>query len=183
MFLPKGYEIPKQDSLFMKFQQGANKFRSLTDVTLGYEYWNADGKPVRMKEMPESKPEDLRINDDGTLSAIKHFWAFLVLDREDNEIKLLMVNQTGIMGQINDLLTNPDWGDPKDYDLTVTRKGEKLETKYSVQPSPKKKITKDELKLVEDTDVDIEKLVFGTKKMIKDEEIIEDRVEIEDVSF
>ena len=94
-----------------------------------------------------------------------------------------MVNQTGIMGQINDLLTNPDWGDPKDYDLTVTRKGEKLETKYSVQPSPKKKITKDELKLVEDTDVDIEKLVFGTKKMIKDEEIIEDRVEIEDVSF
>jgi hypothetical protein len=30
-----------------------------------------------------------------------------------------------------------DWGDPREYNLTINKKGQKLETEYTVQPSPK----------------------------------------------
>lgn len=182
MFLPANYKIPKQDSIFMKFKQGANNFRVITDVTLGYEYWNVNSKPVRMREMPDHQPEDLGTNDDGTLSSIKHFWAFFVIDREDEEIKLLIITQTGIMGQINDLLTSIDWDDPKDYDLTVMKKGEGKESRYSVQPSPKEQLTTKESALIEKTELGTDKLVFGTRKS-EDEEVTDEEIAIENVSF
>ncbi len=45
------------------------------------------------------------------------------------------------MGDMKTLFDNEDWGEPQGYDITVTREGEKLETKYSVQPSLHKELT------------------------------------------
>ena len=187
-FLPAGYETPRNTS-FMKFQQGANKFRVVTNALIGFEYWNTDNKPVRLKELPKKNPADLKKNEDGTFSLIKHFWAFLVIDREDNSIKQLMITQASIMHAIEDLLTNPEWGDPQGYDLTVNRTGESLKTKYSVQPSPAKKLTKEEKALVMDSDLNLEKIVFGKKfnKVEEKEEVKEDngdsKLTIEDIPF
>ncbi len=33
------------------------------------------------------------------------------------------------------------WGDPRGYDVTVNRKGSKLDTEYTVQPSPHKELS------------------------------------------
>ena len=39
-FLPDGYEVPKSSGGgYMKFKQGANKFRILSSPVLGWEYW------------------------------------------------------------------------------------------------------------------------------------------------
>jgi hypothetical protein len=34
---------------------------------------------------------------------------------------------------IEELLVNSDWGDPREYDLTINKKGEGLETEYSAR--------------------------------------------------
>jgi hypothetical protein len=34
------------------------------------------------------------------------------------------------------LINNEDWGDPRTFSMTVNRKGDGLETEYSVVPSP-----------------------------------------------
>jgi len=46
------------------------------------------------------------------------------------------ITQSTIQGSIFALTKNVKWGDPKSYDLAVNKTGEKMETKYSVIPSP-----------------------------------------------
>lgn len=49
-FLPEGYEVPKTSGGYMKFKQGANKFRILSAPIIGWEYWTESKKPVRAKD-------------------------------------------------------------------------------------------------------------------------------------
>lgn len=42
------------------------------------------------------------------------------------------------MSAIKNLARDEDWGFPLEYDLTITKTGEKLKTEYTVTPSPKK---------------------------------------------
>ena len=155
-FLPTDYEAPKTQSNYLKFEQGKNKFRIVSSAIVGYEYWTADKKPVRLKQFPEYTPADMR--DD---SKIKHFWAFVVIDRADNRIKICELTQVSIMNAIKACVENEDWGDPKEYDFTVTRTGEGMDTEYHIQPSPHKKLTVEEETLVELNPVNIEALFTG----------------------
>lgn len=41
------------------------------------------------------------------------------------------VTQPSIQGPLEDLAMNSDWGGPSEYDITVTKTGEKLDTEYS----------------------------------------------------
>lgn len=152
-FLPKGYEAPKMQSNYLKFEQGKNKFRIVSSAITGYQYWTSDKKPVRLKEMPEAMPSDMRED-----SKIKHFWAFTVIDRNDGKIKVCELTQSSIMSSIKATVDNEDWGDPKGYDFTVTRTGEGLDTEYLTQPSPHKELTAEEQKLVKETKVNLEAL-------------------------
>lgn len=180
-FLPKGYEVPKAQSNYFKFEEGQNKFRIVSDAIFGYEYWNAGNKPGRLKEIPKVIPKDIR--DD---SAIKHFWAFAILDRWDNKIKILEITQSGIMRDITSLLENEDWGDPKGYDLNVNRTGKGLETKYTTQPSPHKPLTEEEQELVKNTKLNLQALFSGGNPFDEAVEIVEpeeDKIKLEDVPF
>ena len=40
------------------------------------------------------------------------------------------------MQDMKALVDNPKWGDPKGYDITVTRTGEGYDTEYSTMPNP-----------------------------------------------
>jgi hypothetical protein len=66
----------------------------------------------------------------------KHFWAFAVWNYADNAVQILEVTQATILGQSSGLISNTDWGDPRGYDISVIRKGQSLDTEYTVQPSP-----------------------------------------------
>jgi hypothetical protein len=44
------------------------------------------------------------------------------------------------MKSLKSLTDDEDWGDPKNYDIVVQREGEDLNTTYSVQPKPAKKL-------------------------------------------
>lgn len=122
----------------MKLEDGDNKFMILDSAILGFEYWTGDNKPVRTKERPTTLPADIRIGDDGKPTQIKHFWAFPVWDYATRRVEILEITQKSIMGALQNLSRNEDWGDPiRTYPITITRSGKGFDTEYNVTPSPK----------------------------------------------
>lgn len=157
-FLPEGYEVPKSGGSYMKFKGGANKFRILSAPILGYEYWTAERKPVRAKKLWDTIPVDADIKDGWNP---KHFWAFVVWNFEEKQIQVLEITQATIQRAMLDLIQNDEWGDPRNYTITVNRKGEKLETEYSVVPSPAKPVPEDIIKSYKEKNIDLENLFTG----------------------
>lgn len=135
-FLPKGYKLPKSTSDYFRFEDGSNKFRILKSPIVGWSWWTEeeDGKKVphrvyTFNDVPsEYRPE------------ARHFWALIVMNHNTDDINILEITQKSIQAGIKALTDDEDWGVPYDYDINVTRTGEKLETKYTVTPSPKKKL-------------------------------------------
>jgi len=142
-FLPEGYKVPVSGGNYMKLLDGANEIRILSEALLGFEYWNTDNKPVRARETWQVPPKDIKLDPKGNTTAIKHFWAFSVWNYEAKAIQVLEITQTTIMGAIKALVDNVKWGNPKDYDITITRTGSGLDTEYSVVPNPKTELSKD----------------------------------------
>jgi hypothetical protein len=144
-FLPDGYELPAGNS-FMKFVAGKNKFRILSSLVTGYEYWKTgeDGKdrPVRSKEAPVDTSDGKKNEKSGKVD-VNHFWAVVVYDYATESIRLLEITQKGIQKYILELVNNPDWGAPQGYDIVVTKEGEGLLTKYSTSASPHKAMSPD----------------------------------------
>lgn len=129
-------EIPNTSD-FMSFEKGENNFRIMSSPVEGYEYWTKDDKPVRSREKPTAIPADIKIDPKTNKpTVIKYFWALIVWNYEAKTIQQLEITQKGILNAILALSKNPKWGNPKNYDLTVSREGDGLTTKYTVMPSP-----------------------------------------------
>jgi len=143
-FLPDGYEMP-DDSTFMKFVNGKNKFRVLSSLVTGYEYWKTeDGKdiPVRSKDKP-TDVSDGKINPKTGRVDVNHFWHIIVWNYASKSVQELTITQKGIQKYILGLVNDPDWGKPQGYDLIVTKEGEGLLTKYTVSGTPPKEAAKE----------------------------------------
>ena len=145
----------------MKLKAGENAFRVLSSAIIGYKYWNTENKPVRLKEMPKFIPKDLRMDETGRPSTIKHFWAFVVYNYNENSIQILELTQSGIQGSIKNLVDNNKWGNPKEYDIIIVKKGEKLNTEYSVLPNPKAEIDKSILDTYNSMNINLNALYDG----------------------
>lgn len=151
-FLPENYEAPKSGGAYFKPQQGENKLRILGNPILGNVGWKTvDGKrtPVRVR-MGESLPADV--------DEVKHFWALPIYDYREKSIKVWEITQATIRETIEHLSKDEDWGDPLEYGLTVTKTGEKMETKYTVTPAPKKPLPDEILEEWAKTPVNLEAL-------------------------
>jgi hypothetical protein len=158
-FLPAGYEVPKAPSDYMKFEDGKNKFRILSAPLMGFMYWTIDKKPVRQAETFKGVPGDAKL-EDGKFKP-KHFWALVVWNYADSRLQILELTQASIQGPIQDLASNEDWGDPREYDITVTKSGQLLETEYSVVPSPKTAVPEEAHKAYREARVNLEALFEG----------------------
>jgi hypothetical protein len=158
-FLPEGYEVPKTSGGgYMKFKQGDNKFRILSPVTMGWEYWTEDKKPKRSKTMFKVVPVDADLH---TGWPAKHFWAFVVWNFDTKQIEILEITQVTIQTAMQSLINNEDWGDPREYSITVNRTGEKMETTYTVLPSPAKPVPAEIRQAFEEKYVNLEALFTG----------------------
>lgn len=133
MFLPANYEAPKASNFYMKFVEGENKFRILSQPILGWEDW-LDKKPVRFKMANKpQKPIDPK-------KAIKHFWAMIVWNYNSEEIQVLHLTQATLRKSLEALCNDPDWGAPYFFDLKVMKTGEGIDTEYSLNPLPHKEL-------------------------------------------
>lgn len=132
-FVPDGYQIPKGNSNYMKFEQGDNRFRILSKPIIGWEDWK-DKKPIRFRmHAKPAAPVDPK-------KEIKHFWAMIVYNYRSKEIQILEITQKSIQIAIQGYAKDPDWDNPFGYDVNVTREGEGMETEYTVSPKPHKAV-------------------------------------------
>lgn len=113
------------------------KFRILGIPVEGWEYWNTDGKPVRLAKAPSALPSDIRYRD-GKPEKVKFFAAFPVWSYPDSAVQICQLTQKSILQGIDAYASHEDYGNPIGYDLTLTRKGKGLETEYSIIASPPK---------------------------------------------
>lgn len=175
-FLPENYEVPDSGSGYMKFRVGANKFRVLSSAIVGYETWvEEDGK-----RKPKRYPAGVSIPVEEIGDEPKHFWAFVVWNYDDKKVQILHIIQKSVMKAMRALEVDEDWGDPKQYDLVVTRQGTtKEDTEYQTQPKPKSELDKGIVKFYEDLDINLEALFSGGDPF-KDLLTAEDEKNIED---
>lgn len=153
-FLPKGYEAPKSNSAYTRFEQGSTKIRILSDAIVGMEVWK-ENKPHRFRMDEEITVE----SDQGRLP--KHFWSMIAWNYKTNQIEICQINPVSIQNMIAAFEMNEDYGNPKGYDITITREGEGMETKYTVMPSPPKDITKEIQEAYQEKYVNLEALYDG----------------------
>lgn len=159
MGLLDDYEVPSAEGGYMKFEQGENKFRVMSEPIMGNEYWidDKDGrKPVRHK-----MNEPININDVPDPSQIKHFWAMVVWNYKAKRLQILEITQKTIQQAVKAYDRNSDFGDFRDYDLTVTRSGEGLKTEYQTMASPPKKVDDDIKKAYKNAKINLDALYDG----------------------
>ena len=134
-FLPENYEAPKGGGgNYLKFQQGDNRFRILSRPIIGWLDWD-NNKPVRTRHT-EVKPTPFN-----PAKPVKHFWAMVVWSEDTKQIMILEITQSGIQQAIQVLANDPDWGSPFEYDICVNKSGQDKETKYAINPKPKKPLS------------------------------------------
>lgn len=159
-FLPNNYELPQKAGNYMRFQDGANRFRILASPIIGWEGWkiqpDGSNKPVR-KRMNET----ISVNEVDDQDRVKHFWAMPVYNYNEDKIQILEITQKGIQKSIKALVADEDWGSPLNYDLVITKTGQKLETEYQVQPKPAKKLDEGILVAFRDMNIKLEALFDG----------------------
>lgn len=166
-FLPEEYSIPSNESKYAKIEAGDNKFIVLGSVVLGWIYWNNENKPVRLQEKPKESPQDIKVNEKGEVDKVKHFWAIPVYNLLTNQIQILEITQKSLMGSLQDLARDKDWGDPVlKYQITIKKSGQKLDTEYQVLPVPFRGDIDDIKQQYEESEIDMTK--YFEKEMKKD---------------
>ena len=162
-FLPTDFKVP-DTSKYMKFSEGANKFRALDDAVIGVEYWTKEGEkkiPHRVEPGTNIPMREVAINQYGNKS-VAFFIAFPVWNYKSETVQILVVKQKGVMESINNLAQDMEWGDPQDYDITVTQVKENGKIKYpSTTPSPKKPLTSQQKEAFKNTPVNMEAWMEG----------------------
>ena len=125
------------------------------------EYWTVWGeseegqkKPFRFAAEPsqsdiEAELGDFkqRMNYEGTqLEAPKFGLSFFCFDYADSKIKVFEITQKTLIKELDKLSQDEDYADIHAWDLKVNRTGLKMNTEYSILPSPRKKGSDEEIK-------------------------------------
>jgi len=158
-FLPIEYAIPN-NSRYLKIKNGENTFRILSSAIVGYEYWTNENKPIRSKT-PFQSTSDIKMDKEGNPTKIKHFWAFVVWNYDIEAIQIFEITQTTLQTAIKGIVDNKKWGNPKEYDITIKKTGEGMDTKYSVVPNPHSDIDGVIMEKYQNMEINLEALYSG----------------------
>ena len=149
---------------YMKFAEGKNRVRILASegddpptAIVGMEAWTTDAegnrKPVRCQA-----GQKLAGDFD---EEPKEFWAMLVWDYQAEQVRILGITQKGIQGEILSLKNDPEWGDLREYDLSIIKTGKGFETRYSVVPKPKSEQTEEIKQAFAEAEINLMALFSG----------------------
>jgi len=126
---------------YMKLQPGANQFRIVGSgddggFIQGMLGWSTNDEGKR-------QPHRWRVGEDAPRTfeeRPKEFFAMLVWNYKESRIQILELTQKRLKEDLLALASDKeDWGDPRKYDITITKSGEGLETTYAMTPKPPKK--------------------------------------------
>ncbi len=161
-FLPQNYSIPTPPSSYCKFGVGDTQFRILSSPIIGWIDWTRENKPVRFRM--DKKPETSLRPD----KPVEHFWAFIVWNKEVNAIQIAEVTQASIQKGIKKYADDKSWGDPKRFDLKVTRTGtSRNDTVYSIIALPPSPVSKEIKDMLAAKKINLEVLFDGGDPFVK----------------
>ena len=129
----------------MKFVLGDNDVRVISSPHQIYQHWEADVSG-------QSRTIPCAVNDCplcATGSKAKPHWYLAVIDRKTNTPKTVKVG-IQIFKAIKELADKKAWGDPRGYDLCITRKEPGQNPLYVVTPGEKKPFTAEEKQMAKD---------------------------------
>ena len=166
-FLPPDAKEPASKGSYLKFTEGTHKIRVMSSAVVGYEGWNDDGeKKAPIRYTVESAPP---FGPDGKEPS--YFWAFIVWNYDAERFQIAKITQKTIRTAIQSYVDNEAWGDPKGYDLVVTRKGSTLQdTEYSVVANPHTAIPSEVEEKYKSTKIDLDAWMKGEDPFEKSEE-------------
>ena len=145
MALPKDFkqEVGLSKYIMQSVKSGNKvKFRVLSDFITGKCVWGEpEGKRVctRVRTGEAIPVAAIGFNEkQGRPEPIRQFLAAVVYNYATDQVEIFETDKSTIIGQIVEIESNDDWGDSKNFDLSISKTGEGMETKYSVLPSPGK---------------------------------------------
>tara|TARA_R110000796_G_scaffold12074_4_gene40162 strand:+ start:2215 stop:2703 length:489 start_codon:yes stop_codon:yes gene_type:complete len=155
-FLNNTYERAATGSQYLKF--APNDKATIRIISLpveGIEVWK-DKKPLRWKFAGEMPKEAYSADDKP-----KPFAAFGVWHYEAKQYKIYQCSTRSVLQELANL--NEVEGDPLSYDITITRKGASLDTKYYVKSSKPTELTEEVLQASQEfaANVDLGALFTG----------------------
>lgn len=117
----------------MPLAEGSVKFRVMSPAIVGFEGWGEkEGKPSPIRWTTQDAPP---FGPDG--KEPKYFWAFIIWNYELEQLQIMAITQKTVRRAMEAYVSNDAWGDPKRYDMVITRKGTKIEdTEYTVVANP-----------------------------------------------
>ena len=131
-WLPDNIHEPKAGSYFKPLKGKQNRVRIICDKPLvGHVQWTSDKKPVRWK-LGDPRPEA----DYAEGSKPRVFIACAVWNYEERATQVWEITQRTLQESLDALTRDSDFGHPANYDLKITRKGEGMDTTYSMVPMP-----------------------------------------------
>jgi hypothetical protein len=144
------------ESKYVKFKIGENKLRIVSDVYESLRHQLKINDQFKNIACPKTLDRTAPCPICSMGDKPKDRWIVKVIDRSSNTVKILESGHM-IFGQLSSLNENPEYGDPREFDITITRKGEKLDTEYNVIPARvNSKLTAEEIKMVKDDKFDLE---------------------------
>lgn len=142
---PAGYKPQTSGGSFTRLTPGDHRLRIMSSPLIGYEVWsdNADGTRAVSRfthQVPGSK----------------EFNAFVVWNYQTNQIEILSLTQKGLIGDLFNLDSDPDWGELRNYDIVINRTGASMmDTRYTLTPKPAKPVTEEIAKALVEADIDL----------------------------
>jgi len=124
---------------FMRLSEGSNVVRIFTKPYQSYIVWTQDatGKTRKIKSAVNNCPLIKRGE------TAKPNWHIGVINRETGEPAILEIGPQIFKG-ILELKGKAAWGDPRAYDIDISRKPKGTNPLYTVSPNPKSKLTDEE---------------------------------------
>ncbi len=147
---------------YTKLEPGQTRLRIASKPTIGLKAFTLEGKPERWPS-----------NEHRTGNFKEHprnFIAFKVYNHTTAQVEVLEISQRTIIAEIINLTRDVDWGDPRHYDVTITRSGDGMNTKYSTKPHPHAPLKPAVIEQIKAIEVDCTKLFEGESPFVGPDE-------------
>ena len=139
---------------------GEKRVRFIGSGITGFGAWTTDKKPVRWPQKPAELPANIAEDLKGNKIA-KRFLAGMVWDYEDQDFRILELTQKSLLDQLFRFIQDADYGDPQGYDIKVSKKGEGLDTQYTLVAAPPKPLAAEVAKAAENVQCDLAAMFDG----------------------
>lgn len=150
--MPHYNENPNAGSNYFKattLDSGPKKLRIMSPAFVFAECWSDDKTPVRAESIAElagMRPAGGWRVQKGKEDSPHWVNAYIVWNHTEKALQVATFHQAGILKGFDQLENNEDWGDVREYDISLSRsKKSNGFFEYSVQGCPKKALPQEAL--------------------------------------